>query len=113
MCPPGALFKQWSIRKAASVVQRHNANYPQDNKPGFGASLELSIDDEHLMKRVMLLLLYIYICILCVYIHTYIHIHRVYLNSCLDVVGCRLVFREVIMHVDCISTSVSIGYCII
>ena len=50
MCPPGALFKQWSIRKAASVVQRHNANYPQDNKPGFGASLELSIDDEHLMK---------------------------------------------------------------
>ena len=111
MCPPGALFKQWSIRKAASVVQRHNANYPQDNKPGFGASLELSIDDEHLMKRVMLLLLYIYMHSMCIY--SYIHIRRVYLNNCLGVVGCRLVFREDIMHVDCISTSVSIGYCII
>ena len=71
MCPPGALFKQWSIRKAASVVQRHNANYPQDNKPGFGASLELSIDDEHLMKRVMLLLLYIYAFYVYIFIYTH------------------------------------------
>ncbi len=62
------------------------------------------MDDENCLKRVMLL--YIYMHSMCVYIYR----NRVYLDNCLDVVGCRVVFREVIMYVDCISTSVS-GYC--
>ena len=50
------------------MVQRHNANYPQDEKGTLVGLLELSMDDENCLKRVMLLYIYIHYAFdVCVY----------------------------------------------